>query len=348
MAAVYTLKELAELLQAELVGDPAYVVDTLENLEQAGPGAISFLSNPKYRAALSDTQAGAVILKPELAEAFAGNKLLVADPYAAYARLSHCFDRSARWQGGGVHESAWVSPEAEVDPTAWIGPQVSVAAGARIGPRAYIGPNSVIGERAVIGDDCHLTANVTLYHEVELGARVLLHAGAVLGSDGFGFAPAAGRWNKIAQVGRVIVGNDVEIGANACIDRGAVDDTRIHDGVKIDNLVHIAHNVEIGAHTAMAAQVGVAGSTRIGQHCTFAGQVGVVGHITLGDRIHIAGKSVVSNSIKEPGAYASGAGSCQPAAEWRKQAARFRKLDEMARRLNKLEKQLAELSGDSE
>lgn len=339
--AAYTLAQLAELLNAQLIGDPTYTVNKLANLEQAGSDALSFLSNSRYASALETSKAGAVILKAELGEKFAGQKLLVSDPYAAYAKISHLFDRAEQHSDGGVHPTAWVHADAQVDASTWIGPQVSISAGAVVGPDCYIGPGSVIGERAVLGAGCRLAANVTLYHEVELGQRVLLHAGVVLGSDGFGFAPSCDGWQKIAQVGRVLVGNDVEIGANSCVDRGAIDDTVIGDGVKLDNLVHIAHNVEVDQHTAMAAQVGVAGSTKIGKHCTFAGQVGVVGHITLGDKIHIAGKSVVSNNIKEPGAYASGAGSCQPAGEWRKQAARFRKLDEMARRLNRLEKQLA-------
>ena len=242
----------------------------------------------------------------------------------------------------GVHPTAVVDPQAVVDGSASIGPHAVVEAGARIGARCEVGAGCFVGREAVIGADTRLLPNVTIYHECVLGERVLIQAGAVIGGDGFGFANDGGRWVKIPQLGRVVIGDDVEVGANSTIDRGAIDDTVVEEGVKIDNLVMVAHNVHIGAHSAAAGCVGIAGSARIGRHCTLAGGVGIVGHLEIADGVHVTGMSMVTHAIHESGVYSSGTPLMENR-EWRKSSVRFKQLDDMARRLRELEKQLEAL-----
>ncbi|WP_426141317.1 UDP-3-O-(3-hydroxymyristoyl)glucosamine N-acyltransferase [Pseudomonas sp. DWP3-1-2] len=330
------LGQLAEVLGATLRGAEDKEITGLATLQEAGPGHVSFLANPQYRKFLADTQACAVLLKPADAELFAGNALLVPDPYLAYARISHLFDPKPK-AVPGVHPTAIVAQDAFVDPAASVGAFAVIESGARISAGVTIGAHCFIGERCEIGEDGWLAPRVTLYHDVRIGERVVIQSGAVLGGEGFGFANEKGIWRKIAQIGGVLVGDDVEIGVNTAIDRGALADTRIGNGVKLDNQIQIAHNVQIGDHTAMAACVGISGSTKIGKHCTLAGGVGLVGHIEICDGVFITGMTMVTHSITEPGAYSSGT-AMQPAAEWRKSAARIRKIDDMARRLQKLEK----------
>ncbi|HEY0289513.1 MAG TPA: UDP-3-O-(3-hydroxymyristoyl)glucosamine N-acyltransferase [Pseudomonas sp.] len=336
MTATIKLGQLAEFLGATLRGPADKEITGLATLQEAGSGQVSFLANPQYRKFLATTHASAVLLKPTDAEHFAGDALLIADPYLAYARISHLFDPKPK-ASAGIHPTAVVADDALIDPTASIGAFAVIESAARIGAGVTVGAHCFIGARSVIGEGGWLAPRVTLYHDVRIGQRVVIQSGAVLGGEGFGFANEKGVWQKIAQIGGVTVGDDVEIGVNTAIDRGAMDDTRIGNGVKLDNQIQIAHNVQVGDHTAMAACVGISGSARIGKHCMLAGGVGLVGHIEICDGVFITGMTMVTRSITEPGSYSSGT-AMQPAAEWRKSAARMRHLDEMARRLQHLEK----------
>lgn len=333
-----TLGQLAEALGATLKGPEALQITGLGTLQEAGPGQLTFLANPQYRKYLDNCQAGAVLLKAADAESFAGNALVVADPYLAYARISHLFDPKPK-AVAGIHPSAVVAEDAQVDASASIGPFAVIESGARIGANVSIGAHCFIGARCVVGEGGWLAPRVTLYHDVTIGKRVVIQSGAVIGGEGFGFANEKGIWRKIAQIGGVTIGDDVEIGVNTAVDRGALSDTRIGDGVKLDNQIQIAHNVQIGDHTAMAACVGISGSTRIGKHCMLAGGVGLVGHIDVCDNVFISGMTMVTRSITEPGSYSSGT-AMQPLADWRKSAARIRHLDDMAKRLQQLEKRV--------
>ncbi|AHF66411.1 UDP-3-O-(3-hydroxymyristoyl)glucosamine N-acyltransferase [Pseudomonas cichorii] len=336
MSTIIKLGQLAEYLGATLRGDQDKNITGLATLQEAGPDQLSFLANPQYRKFLADARAAAVLLKPADAEGYAGDALLVPDPYLAYARISHLFDPKPK-AAAGVHATALIAEDAQVDPAASIGAYAVIESGARIGANVTIGAHCFIGARCEIGEGGWLAPRVTLYHDVRIGKRVVIQSGAVLGGEGFGFANEKGVWQKIAQIGGVSIGDDVEIGVNTAIDRGALADTRIGNGVKLDNQIQIAHNVQIGDHTAMAACVGISGSTKIGKHCMLAGGVGLVGHIDICDGVFITGMTMVTHSITEPGSYSSGT-AMQPAGEWRKSAARIRKLDDMARRLQKLEK----------
>jgi len=333
-----TLGQLAEALGATLKGPEALQITGLATLQEAGPGQLSFLANPQYRKYLDNCQAGAVLLKAADAESFAGNALIVADPYQAYARISHLFDPKPK-AVAGIHPSAVVAGDAQVDASASIGPFAVIESGARIEADVCIGAHCFIGARCVVGEGGWLAPRVTLYHDVVIGKRVVIQSGAVIGGEGFGFANEKGVWRKIAQIGGVTIGDDVEIGVNTAVDRGALSDTRIGDGVKLDNQIQIAHNVQIGDHTAMAACVGISGSTRIGKHCMLAGGVGLVGHIDICDNVFVSGMTMVTRSITEPGSYSSGT-AMQPLADWRKSAARIRQLDDMAKRLQQLEKRV--------
>lgn len=336
MSMTIKLGQLAEFLGATLRGDKDKDINGLATLKEAGPDQLSFLANPQYRKFLTDAKAAAVLLKPADADAYAGDALLVPDPYLAYARVSHLFDPKPK-ASVGIHPTAVVAPDAQVDPSSSVGAFAVIESGACIAANVTIGAHCFIGARCEIGEGGWLAPRVTLYHDVRIGKRVVIQSGAVLGGEGFGFANEKGVWQKIAQIGGVTVGDDVEIGVNTAIDRGALADTRIGNGVKLDNQIQIAHNVQIGDHTAMAACVGISGSTKIGKHCMLAGGVGLVGHIEICDGVFITGMTMVTHSITEPGSYSSGT-AMQPAAEWRKSAARIRKIDEMARRLQKLEK----------
>jgi UDP-3-O-[3-hydroxymyristoyl] glucosamine N-acyltransferase len=336
MTATITLGQLAEFLGATLRGPADKQITGLATLQEAGPDQVSFLANPQYRKFLATTQAAAVLLKPADAEGYAADALLVPDPYLAYARISHLFDPKPK-AAVGVHPTAVVAADAFVDPAASVGAYSVIESGARIAAGVTIGAHCFIGARSVIGEGGWLAPRVTLYHDVRIGQRVVIQSGAVLGGEGFGFANEKGVWQKIAQIGGVTIGDDVEIGVNTAIDRGAMDDTRIGNGVKLDNQIQIAHNVQIGDHTAMAACVGISGSAKIGKHCMLAGGVGLVGHIEICDGVFVTGMTMVTRSITEPGSYSSGT-AMQPAAEWRKSAARMRHLDDMARRLQHLEK----------
>jgi len=344
MTVTIRLGQLAEHLGATLRGDPETQITGLATLQEAGPAQLSFLANPQYRKYLAGSQAAALLLKEADAEGFAGNALVVPDPYLAYARISHLFDPKPK-AAAGIHPTAVIAPDAVVDSSASIGPFVVIEAGARIAARVTLGAHCVVGARSEIGEAGWLAPRVTLYHDVRIGKRVVIQSGAVIGGEGFGFANEKGVWQKIAQIGGVTIGDDVEIGVNTAIDRGALADTVIGNGVKLDNQIQIAHNVQVGDHTAMAACVGISGSTKIGKHCMLAGGVGLVGHIDICDNVFLTGMTMVTHSITEPGAYSSGT-AMQPAAEWRKSAARIRQLDDIARRLKQLEKRAGEVTPD--
>lgn len=333
-----SLGEIAARLGCELHGDPDAVVERVATLANAGPDAISFLSNPAYRAALADTRAGAVLVSADDAEACPVPALVCADPYLTYARVATLLYPPHRPQPG-VSGTASVDGSATVPASASVGPGARIGAGVVLGEHVAVGPNCVLEADCTLGEGTRLVANVTLCRGVRLGARCLIHPGAVIGADGFGIARSPEGWVKVPQVGSVTVGDDVEIGANSCVDRGAIEDTVIGNGVRIDNLVQIAHNVRIGDHSALAAMVGIAGSTEIGARCMFGGASGVVGHVKIADDVILGGRCMVTSDIRKPGMY----GSAMPHDEiavYRRNVARFRQIDRMARRLRQLEKAL--------
>ena len=328
-----TLTQLADRLGVELRGDGKVSVDRVETLEEAGPGAVSFLSNPRYRKLLGDCHASAVILSESDAPLAPMAVLVTDQPYVAYARAVSLLHPEAAPARSGIHPSACVDESASIDSTAWIGPHCTVEANARIGAGSRLGPACIIGDGVHIGGNCHLVASVTVLAGATLGDRVMLHPGVVIGSDGFGQAQTDAGWEKVPQIGSVLIGDDVEIGANSCVDRGALGNTVIEHGVRIDNQVQIAHNVFLGAHTAIAACVGISGSTHVGRHCTLAGGVGLVGHLTLVDNVHVTGMSMVTHSISKPGTYSSGTPIMENKT-WRRNVVRIKSLDTLFRRIS--------------
>jgi UDP-3-O-[3-hydroxymyristoyl] glucosamine N-acyltransferase len=336
---LFSLGDIATHLGGELIGDPSLPIARLGPLEGATPSTISFLSNPRYQSQLAQSQAGCVIVARAMRDAAAarGAALVVDDPYLAYARLTQWWAQRTRpLPAAGVHASAVVDPSATLGAGVSVGPLAVIEAGASIGNGAVIGPHSVVGAGASIGAGTRLAAHVSIGHGCRIGARGILHSGVVIGADGFGFAPTEGRWEKIEQLGGVHIGDDVEIGANTCIDRGALEDTVVEDGVKLDNQIQIGHNVRIGAHTAMAGCVGVAGSTKIGAHCQVGGAAMVLGHLTIADHVIVSACSVVSRSIPRPGHY-SGFFPIDDNAAWEKNAATLRHLHTLRDRVRALE-----------
>ncbi len=335
------LRELVDSLGGELIGDPALGISGIAPLDAAGPSHITFLSNPKLRAQAATTSAGALILsraEHEKLQGYAGARILTDNPYAYFARAAQWFAAlSAPRPVAGVHARACVDPSAQVAASASIGAGVTIEAGAQIGEHCVIGPGCFIGRDAKLGANTLFHPNVTFLSDCHIGERGIIQSGAVIGGDGFGFANENGRWIKIPQTGGVRIGNDVEIGANTTVDRGALDHTVIEDGVKLDNQIQIAHNCVIGAHTAMAGCVGVAGSAKIGKHCTFGGAAMVLGHLTIADNVHVSSGSLVSRSIAEAGQY-TGFYPLAKNADWEKTAAVVRQLDTMRDRVRELEK----------
>lgn len=337
------LGEIADELGGELIGSRELIIAQVGSMESATPSGISFISNPKFESQLESTQAGCVIVTPGLRDAASrrGAVIVTADPYLYFARLTQWWVRRMRPAGEpGVHPSAAVSPKAVLGRNVRVEALAVIEDDAVIGDGAVIGSHSIVGRGARIGNESRLGPNVSVLFGCSIGDRCILHSGAVVGADGFGFAPHKGEWVKIEQLGNVRIGNDVEIGANTCVDRGALDDTVIEDGVKLDNLIQIAHNVHIGAHTAMAGCVGIAGSVRIGAHCTIAGGVGIAGHLTIADNVHVTGMSLVSRSIHQPGVY-SGAFPLDDNKSWEKNAATLRQLYALRERLRALEKKIS-------
>ena len=338
MGAEYTLAELAARCGGEVRGDGNVRVQSVATIQNAGPGNIAFLANPHYRRFLATTGASALILAPADAAECALPALLTTNPYLLYARVATLL-APAEPQRNGVHPGAHVDPAARVAADAWVGPGAVVEAGAEIGSRASIGPNCVVMEGAKLGEASRLTASVTLCHHVSVGRRALLHPGAVIGADGFGIARDKAGWVKVPQLGSVRIGDDVEIGANTTIDRGALEDTVIEDGVKLDNQIQVGHNVRIGAHTAVAGCTAIAGSAIIGKRCMIAGGAGITGHIEICDDVTVTAMTLVSRSITEPGVY-SGSLPMDTAKQWRKNSVRFRQLDSIARRVAEMAKKL--------
>ena len=331
-----SLGELATRFGCELIGDPDSVVSGVASLPNANAGSLSFLASEAYKKQLSSTKAAAVVLRPADAVDSPVAALLHDDPYACYARMAAVVCPPPEY-APGRHASAVVEASASVADSAHLAPHVVVGERATIGENVYLGPGTVIGPDCSVGDDCRLIANVTLARAVTIGQRGIVHPGAVLGSDGFGNAMSAEGWVKVPQLGGVRIGDDVEIGANTTVDCGAIDDTVIEDGVRIDNLCQIAHNVHIGAHTAMAAMSGIAGSTVIGKRCMFAGMGGAVGHVSICDDVIVGAKSFVSKDITEPGTYLASF-PAEPAKDWAKKVGRFRRIQALQDRVKKLER----------
>lgn len=329
----FSVGAIARRFDLTLRGDPTSAVDGVGTLAGAGPRQIAFLANPTYRAQVGECRAAAIVLREADAMLAPGAVLISRNPYADFARIAGLFERRPR-ATAGVHPSAVIAPGAVVDPTASIGPHCIVEDGARIEAGALLGPACIVGADCVVGVDARLVARVTLVERVRLGQRVLIHPGAVIGADGFGLAHSVDGWTKVPQLGGVQIGDDCEIGANTTIDRGAIEDTVLEHDVRLDNQIQIGHNVRIGAHTAMAGCSAVAGSTRIGSWCLIGGAVGIVGHLEICDRVTITAMSLVTHTIRAPGEYSSGT-PLQANRLWRKNAARFRQLDALARRIGR-------------
>ena len=338
-----TVGSLGELLGGVVVGDASLDISRIRPLETAGLADIAFLANPRYVGQLSTTRAGCVILAPSLRQQAQAlpSAILCDDPYRAFAALTRWWAarRRVRIAPPGIHPTAVVDASARIDPSACIGPHVVVGAGAVVeagvvlGPRVTLEPGAHVGALSRIAAGCFIGADCTI------GQRAVIHAGVVIGADGFGFAPHEGRWEKIEQLGAVRIGNDVELGANTCVDRGALGDTVIEDGVKLDNLIQVGHNVHIGAHSAMAGCVGIAGSAKIGRHCTVGGGAIILGHLELVDHVHITAATVVTRSILKPGQY-SGLFPFDENSAWEKNAATLRNLHQLRERLRALEKKI--------
>ncbi len=316
------LGDITRELGGQLHGDPGVSITGLAPLESASPSELSFLSNPRYQPQLAASRAACVIVAPALRDAALarGAAIEADDPYLYFARVTQLWKaRRAPAAGPRIHPSAVIDPDARIDPTARIGPLCVIERGVHIGP------------------DTELKSRVTVHEDCTIGARCIVHAGVVIGADGFGFAPNQGAWEKIEQLGAVRIGDDVEIGANTCIDRGALADTVIEDGVKLDNLIQIGHNVRIGKHTALAGCAAVAGSATIGAHCTIGGRAGILGHLTIADHVHISATSLVTRSILKPGHY-TGVFPIDDNAAWEKNAATLRQLHTLRERIKALEK----------
>ncbi len=337
---LWTLAEIARETGGDLVGDGSIRIRQVATLSRAGDGELSFLANPRYRSQLASSGASAVIVGVREKDLTALPRIVAANPYACYAKAATLLNPLPAVVPG-IHPSAVVGEGARIAASASIGAQAVVGEGAQIGAECVIGAGCVIGERVTIGAETRLYPHVTVYADCRIGQRAIVHSGAVIGADGFGLANENGRWLKIPQIGRVLIGDDVEIGANTTIDRGALDDTVIEEGVKLDNQIQIAHNVRIGAHSALAGCVGVAGSTRIGRHCTVAGSAMIIGHLEIADRVNISVGTLVTKSITEAGTYTS-AIPCLPHRDWLKNAAQLHHLNELAERVKQLEQLVKE------
>jgi len=332
----YSLKQIADFLGAKLSGDPNAVVVGIAPLDKATASQISFLDNPQYRKFLPNTQAGAIVLKEEFAKLTTRHCLIVDDPYVAYAKISALFVLKED-SASGIHATAIIGKDCIIDPSVSIGAYSVLGSGVHLGKNVKIAAHCILGDAVEINDNTKLYPNVNLYRKVKVGKNCLIHSGAVIGADGFGMANDRGKWVKIEQLGNVIIGDDVEIGANTTIDRGALEDTIIGDGVKIDNLVQIGHNVTVGANTVIAGCAGIAGSTKIGKNCLIGGAVGVSGHLEIVDGVILTAKTGVARSILAPGIYSSGI-NATPHRTWLRVVTHLHELDDIARRLKLLEK----------
>jgi UDP-3-O-[3-hydroxymyristoyl] glucosamine N-acyltransferase len=332
----WTLAEIAKHIDGVVHGDETFKVESFATLEHASIHQISFLSNLKYKKFLARTSAGAVIVSAAAAELVPNNAIVVDDPYVAYARATRLLN-PVRFYHAGIAASAVISSDAVIDESASIAAQVVIESGVEIAANVVIGPNCVILAGVKVGTGSRLAANITLCEGVQIGARCVIHPGVVIGADGFGIANDKGAWIKVPQIGRVIIGDDVEIGANTTIDRGAIENTIIGQGVKLDNQIQIGHNVIIGEHTVIAGCVGIAGSTTIGKNCVIGGGVGISGHIVIADGVQLTGMAMVTKSITSSGVYSSGI-PAEPTAQWHKNVIRYRQLDKLVARVKELER----------
>jgi UDP-3-O-[3-hydroxymyristoyl] glucosamine N-acyltransferase len=330
-----SLGELAVRFGCELRGNPDTLVERVGTLANADSQSVAFLSESRNRRELSATRAAVVLLDRSAADSCPTAALICDNPRATFARITELL-HPGPVHPPGVHASAFVSPTARIDSTAHIGPLAMVGDRAVVGPRVYVGPRCIVEEDVTLDEDVRLIASVTLCHGVTIGARTVIQPGAVIGGDGFGFAPEQGRWVKVPQVGSVRIGPDVEIGANTTIDRGAIEDTVVEEGVKLDNQIQLGHNVRVGAHTVIAGCTGISGSTVIGKHCIIGGACGIAGHLTIGDQVVITGFGMVSRSLAGPGVYSSGLPITESKV-WRRQVARVRNLESLVQRVKKLE-----------
>jgi len=342
---VFTLGELAELTDSKLQGGEACIIKGIDTLQDAKAEYISFVSNPKYIKLLNETNASAVILSPSLADSYSGNMLINNDPYLTFAKVVNLFHRDEIFKSN-IHTSANIAKSAIIAEHVNIAENVVIGEGVKINEGVTIGAGCFIGDNSIVNDDVFLHPNVTLYSDTVVGENSIIHSGAVIGADGFGYAPQKDKsWYKILQVGNVVIGSDVEIGANTTIDRAALGSTKIANGVKLDNQIQIGHNTKIGEHTAIAAGTLIAGSTTIGRYCQIAGAVAIAGHLKIADNVIITGKSMVIKSINKSGVFSSGIAADENK-KWRRNAIRFSQLDEMAKTIKGLEKQVALLTKD--
>ena len=338
----FTLNELAQTLGAHVKGVGDVSIRKLATLQNATPDSLSFLANPSYHKYLKDTLAGAVILSPEMAESYTGNALVHEQPYLTFAKATHLFDRTQK-PSAGIHPLASVSDNANIHPTAMIGAKAVVEEGAYIEEHVRIDPGVFIGENVHIASHTHIKSNANLCHNLIIGHHCIIHEGAIIGSDGFGFAHDGKSWLRIAQLGRVIIGDYVEVGANTTIDRGALEDTIIEDNVILDNQIQIAHNVKIGKNSAIAANVGIAGSTEIGAGCIIGGGAGINGHLTIATGVKISGMAIITKSITQPNTeWSPGGIRSLPVMDWRRNASRFAHIDTLFKRVKSLERRMSD------
>lgn len=333
----YSLKELANAIGAVVKGDGNCKIHNIASIVNAKPGEITLLADRRYKKYLKKTRASALLLDKKFSESCSMNALVMSDAKLGFVKLLTLFRPEIK-PSPGIHPTAIIGENCQIDPTVTVGAYAVIEDGTVIGARTIIGSGTSIGRDSQLGSDCCFYNRVTLYHHTIVGDRSIFHSGVVIGADGFGLVrDAQNQWIKIPQVGRVVIGNDVEIGANTTIDRGTLEDTIIGDGVKLDNLIMIGHNVHIGAHTAIAGCVGIAGSTNIGRYCMIGAGAGINGHIDICDNVIITGMGMIQKSITKPGVYSSGT---QPSREWHKSVIRFWQLDELAKRLKRLERRL--------
>lgn len=340
----YTLAELTKGLDVAIKGKTDCLIEGVCTIQEAKPGHITFLTNPLYKKFLPSTEATAVILSQEEVSSCNVTAVITSNPYYVYSKVAAYFDDHPK-SSPGIHPSAVIGKNCQIPASVKIGAHTVIGEGVKLGEHVNIKSGCSIGEYSEINDDTHIDANVTIYHRVKIGKRVMISSGVVIGSDGFGLAKHQGKWHKVPQLGSVIIEDDVEIGANCAIDRGAIGDTLIEKGVKLDNLIQVGHNVRIGENTAIAGHVAIAGSTTIGKNCLVGGCAGFAGHLTISDNVMITGMTAVTKSIREPGVYSSGLGGVVTNAEWRKNSARFHRLEHLTERVKWLEKKLAEING---
>ena len=338
----FTAKQIADFIHGEIIGDENAKVHTFAKIEEGTPGALSFLSNPNYTPAIYTTQSTIVLVTKSFTpeQEVKATLIKVDNAYDSLARLLTLYEQS-KPRKTGIHPLAFIEPTAKIGKDVYIAPFAYVGENAEIGDRAMLYPHATVGDHAKIGSGTILNANATVYHGCRVGSNCILHSGCAIGADGFGFAPTASGYDKIPQIGIVIIEDNVEIGANTCVDRATMGATVIHEGVKLDNLVQIAHNVEVGSNTVMASQVGVAGSAKIGQWCMFGGQVGVAGHITVGDHVTTGAQAGIAGSVK-PGNTIQGSPAIE-AKNFARSSIVFKKLPEMYAALNSLQKEIEEL-----